>query len=138
MDVTPELIDAGKRASDQINLHRTFMQWDELKTKWIAFNLSDGSSDGILYDNKRDAIKHQVHEFQCAYVCFKNLIQGSTPKEMAIFIQFSRDAYKAGFRLPDPDDVTGGPDVLMTAAQTDYYRQAMRDSFARRLLAHIK
>lgn len=117
-----ELIDAGKRASDTVNMHRTFANWDELQHKWIAFNLGDGSSDGVLYDSKRDAVKHQFHEQLCAYVAFKNLVAGSTPHEMSIFIKFTRDAYKAGFRLPDPDDQFGGQAVAPTAGQIDFYR----------------
>src|SRR5713101_1820363 len=127
--VTPELVDAGKRASDIVNLHLAFTKWDELKNKWIAFRLSDGGSDGVLYDTKQDAVKHQLHEMACAYVCYRGLAGGSTATEMGIFLQFSRDAYDAGFRLPDPDSRTGGPDVLMTAGQGDYYRKQLASAF---------
>jgi hypothetical protein len=114
--------DAAKRASDIINSYRTFVPWDELKTKWLAIRLSDGGYDGNLYDSKRDAVRHQLDEFLCAYVCFKNLIGGARPKEMELFLKFNRDAYDAGFRLPDPDDQFGGRDVLMTTALRDFYR----------------
>jgi hypothetical protein len=121
--ISPELKDAGKRASDAVNCYITFQPWDELRRKWIAIRLSDGSSDGVLYDTKRDAVRHQLHEMQCAYVAFINLPGGSSPRDMSIFLAFCRDAYEAGFRLPDPDAQTGGLDVLMTSGQRDYYRR---------------
>ena len=114
--------DAAKRASDIVNSYITFVPWDELRRKWLAIRLSDGGYDGNLYDSKRDAVRHQLDEFLCAYVCFKNLQGGSKPSEMELFLKFNRDAYDAGFRLPDPDHQFGGPDVLMTTAQRDYYR----------------
>lgn len=117
-----EYSDAAKRASDNINAYITFVPWDELKHKWMAIRLSDGGYDGTLYDSKRDAVRHQSNEFQCAYVAFKNLMQGARPAEMELFLKFNRDAYDAGFRLPDPDARNGGPEVLMTSALRDYYK----------------
>lgn len=117
--------DAAKRASDNINAYVTFTPRDELQHKWMAIRLSDGGYDGTLYDSKRDAVRHQSNEFLCAYVSFRNLPGGSSPQEMEIFLRFNRDAYDAGFRMPDPDDVSGGRDVLMTSGQHDYYRQKL-------------
>jgi hypothetical protein len=114
--------DEAKRASDIINSYRTFIPWDELRNKWLAIRLSDGGHDGTLYDSKRDAVRHQSDEFLCAYVCFRNLIRGSSPREMELFLKFNRDAYDSGFRLPDPDADSGGPEVLMTTALRDFYR----------------
>lgn len=122
-ELKPDLIDAGKRASDTVNLHVTFGQWDEIKDKWIAFFLLDGSSDGTLYDSATDAITHQLHEQQCVYVCFRGLgPAGSKPYEMAKLIGFWRDAYAAGMRFVDPDNRLRAP--LMTSAQNDY-RQSL-------------
>jgi hypothetical protein len=124
-DKEKALADAGKRASDLANLYITFMPWEELRTKWMAIRLIDGSSDAVLYDSKRDAVKHQIDERLCAYFAFRNCGGGTNPRDMAVFLTFARDAYDAGFRLPDPDAADGGPDVLMTAAQRDYYRGSM-------------
>ena len=117
--------DDAKRASDIVNSYLSFIPFDELKNKWLAIRLSDGGYDGNLYDSKADAVRHQSDEFLCAYVCFRNLIGGATPREMEIFLRFNRDAYDAGFRLPDPDARSGGPDVLATTAQLDYYRNQL-------------
>lgn len=119
--IDPDVLEAGKRASDVANMHLQFAVWDDIRTKWIAFNLGDGRSDGVLYDSKKDAVKHQFHEQLCAYFAFKNCPNGTNARDMAIFIQFTRDAYKAGFRLSDPENQFGGKDVAMTAGQYDYY-----------------
>jgi hypothetical protein len=121
-DLSPEdkqLADAAKRASAIVNGYITFMPWDELCRKWIAFRLSDGGSDGVLYDSKRDAVRHQSDEFLCFYQSMRNMMGGANERDMAIFIKWNRDAYNAGFRLPDPDDVNGGREVIMTTGRYD-------------------
>lgn len=132
--ITPELVEAGKRASDMAN---SFLAWYspfDIRNKWLAFKLEDGSSDGTLYDSKRDAVRHQSDERRCAYFSFRNCLGGTNAREMAIFILWNRDAYERGFRMPDPDDVHGGKDVLITAAQGDNYRRAMLEYERRRIL----
>lgn len=111
--------DAGKRASDIINSYLVFTPWDEIKGKWVAIRLSDGGSDGTLYDSKRDAVRHQSDEFLCAYVSYRNMMQGCTPHEMDRFLEFNRKAYDAGFRLPDPDAQSGGPDLYQSVSDYD-------------------
>lgn len=123
------LSDAARRAADAINGYCAFMDRDELRGKWIAIRLADGSHDGTLYDSKREAVRHQSDEFLCAYTSFRNLPQGTTVREMEIFLRFNRDAYDHGFRLPDPDSQTGGPEVLVTTGQMDFYRNQLKDEF---------
>lgn len=113
--------DAAKRASDIINSYLAFVPWDEIKHKWVAIRLSDGGSDGTLYDSKRDAVRHQSDEFLCAYVSYRNMMQGCSPHEMQAFLDFNRKAYDSGFRLPDPDAQSGGPDLFQSV--TDYDMQ---------------
>lgn len=121
-----ELIDAGKRASDIANLYITFMDQWELRSKWLAFRLNDGSSDGVLYDTRKDAVKHQFDERRCAYFSFRNCLGGTNARDMAIFLNFCREAYDAGFRLIDPDDASGGREILPTYDVGDYQRNLMR------------
>lgn len=124
--ITPELRDAAKRASDIINTYITFVPWEQLRMQWIAVSLQDGTCSQ-LYDSKADAVRHTLHERTHAFVAFRGIGPGgSNPRELAIFLQFNRDAYDAGLRLPDPDDNTGGKELLMTAAQGDYYRRLLR------------
>lgn len=113
--------DAAKRIADALNVYLNGLRnhlW-ELRDKWMAFKLSDGTSDGQLYDSKRDAVRHQDNEFQCLYICFVNIMGGATAPEVVRVLNFTRDAYDAGFRLADPDDVNGGRDVAPTAARMD-------------------
>lgn len=111
--------DRAKRATALINEARASLDWDQLRNCWIAIRLSDGSSDMVIYDRKQDAVRHQLHEQQCAYISFKNLIGGASERDMLRYLRFVEKAYKAGMRLPDPDDVNGGPDLAPTAASID-------------------
>ena len=121
--------DAARRAADIINGYVTFMDLDELRQKWIAIKLQDGSHDGTLYDSKRDAVKHQSDEFLCAYISFRNIPLGTNAKDMEIFLRHNRNLYDHGFRLPDPDAKSGGPDVLITTGQADYWNNVMKNEF---------
>jgi hypothetical protein len=125
-----DLKDAAKRASDAINLAISVI--GTFNTGYIAIRLSDGGTDGVIYETRRDAVKHQLHETQCAYVGLRNLPGGSNPKEMAVFLTWNRDAYSRGMRLPDPDDVNGGAELLMTAAANDYVASKLFGSAPRR------
>jgi hypothetical protein len=121
-----ELLECGKRASDHINGLIAFMDWDELRRKWIAFKLADGSPDTTLYDTKQAAIKHQADEFLCAYLLVNGIGPGGTsPRQMAIYIKFNRDLYRRGFRMPDPDSVGGGPTAAMTTGWHDVYKHEL-------------
>lgn len=128
--------DAAKRASDTVNGLLMWMPWDELRRKYIAIRLADGSYDGTLYDSKRDAVRRQSDEKLCAYVAFRNLGNGATPREMEVFLRFNRDAYDRGFRLTDPDDVNGGREVLMTSARHDQYRSIVDNELWNRAIAN--
>lgn len=127
-----EYSDAARRAADNVNALLVFWNIDEIRNKFMAVRLSDGGYDGTLYDTKRDAVRHQTNEFQCAYVCFRNLLNGVSYREMEIFLKFNRDAYDKGFRLADPDDAHGGRDVLMTTAAHDYYGNLVDEGRLRR------
>lgn len=119
----PSYSDEAKRASDIINAYYSYVPLDRLLRSWVAIRLSDGGSDGVLYDSKRDAVRHQSDEFLCAYICLKNCPNGISKLEAERFLAFTRSAYEAGFRLPDPDDITGGRDVFMPVSQYDGLRR---------------
>src|SRR5437762_517876 len=97
----------------------------------MAIRLSDGGSDGKLYDTKREAVKHQLHEQLCAYYSFRNSPNGFSfgPRglqEAAVFLAWHRMAYDNGFRLPDPDDRNGGPDLVMPDMTEHLFDQMRR------------
>lgn len=91
--------DAARRCSDVINLHVAAHKFNAFG-KWAAIRLSDGGSDGVLYDTKADAVRHQLHETQCAYVCIP--ADGMGPREAEIYLEFNRKLYDNGMRLSDP------------------------------------
>jgi hypothetical protein len=117
-------VDPARRAADIINGLLVAHPWDECKGSWVAIRLSDGGSDGVLYDSKRAAVRHQTNEFTCAYVALRSLMGGATAREMAHFLSYCRKAYDAGFRLPDPDAPSGGPDLIAPVTRQDMMTQA--------------
>jgi hypothetical protein len=92
-----EAADIGKRAAEAINLH----VYGGNVGKWVALRLSDGGSDGIPYDSRREAIEHQLHEQFCCYI--RVTPDGITEQHALRFILINRALYDAGFRLADPD-----------------------------------
>lgn len=121
--LTVDDLNAGKRAHDYIQTYTQGIDIWDIKSKWVAIRLSDGGSDGQIYDSKQDAVRHQAYEQQCMYVAFGSMLAagGSNARELAIMIAFHRDAYKRGFRLVDPDLKSGGMDLIMQAADYDRY-----------------
>jgi hypothetical protein len=97
-----DLKDAAKRCSDSIRLHIAC----GMAGKWVAIRLSDGGSDGVVYDTRGDAIRHQLHETLCAYV--KIPLDDMPTEEAAIFLAFNRRVYDAGYRMTDPEQ----PDLI--------------------------
>ena len=95
MDVSDE----GKRASEIITLH--LIANNEHVGKWVAIRLSDGGSDGVLYDSRANAIRFQLHEQQCMYV--KIPPDGMPAEHATRFLEIHRMIYDAGYRLIDPD-----------------------------------
>ena len=125
-DLTMAELDAGKRASDHVNFALLLHGYDALKDKCMAIRMGDGGSDGVIYDNRADAVRHQLHEQQCYYVYFRNLPGGANPREMAIVLEFQRRAYKAGMRLIDPDNPNGSQELLVTTNWYDSMKAELR------------
>ncbi len=72
---------------------------------WAAIRLSDGGCDGIAYATKRDAIRFQLWENQCAYLRIPR--DDCPPREAAGILKIHRELYDKGLRLADPDDDPG-------------------------------
>jgi hypothetical protein len=119
--------DAGKRAYDIVRSYVHFVPYGERVRSWVAIRLDDGGSDGTLYDSKRDAIRHQANEYMCAYFSYRAAPDGFTsPKDAAVWLAYHRHAYSSGFRLPDPDDPAGGPELIMPTPAEVLYGQLRR------------
>lgn len=108
--------DAARRMSDTVNGVLTFHSRDwEIKDCWMAFRLSDGGSDGVVYDSRRAAIDHQVHETLCAYFSFRN-VGSANPRDCQIFLDMHRAAYDAGMRLAEPE----APQLIVPTGYHDF------------------
>ena len=94
--------DAAKRISDTINLHITFNRAWEIHTKWMAFALTDGTSDGALYDSFEDATTHQAFPVRFAYMCFRQVMAGSNPRDAQLWLETERAAADARMALHEP------------------------------------
>ena len=112
--------DAARRASDAVNLHYSVLGFDAVG-KWVAVRLSDGRSDGVLYDSKREAVRHQADERLCAFIRISP--GGMNACRAESFLKMSRMARDAGFRLADPDAKHGGLDLIPRLTNEDQRRQ---------------
>lgn len=88
--------DAGRNCADAVNLALVLGGID----RWVAPRMSDGKTDGAIYDTKADAIRHQLHEYQCAYIQIPP--GGMTPEHATRFLMVMRKFYDAGMRIADP------------------------------------
>lgn len=93
----PRYSDAANRCSDIVRLAIVAGHAGQ----WIAIRLSDGDSDHCFYDTRRDAIKHQLHEKQCAYIRVPP--DDISPRGAEAFLNFTRQCYDAGMPIADPD-----------------------------------
>lgn len=80
------------RMADILNGHVTAGHTGRI----VAIRLSDGGSDGVLYDNRRDAIRHQLHETLCDYIPLKPV--SYSPFECFWRLSETRARYDAGWR----------------------------------------
>jgi hypothetical protein len=119
--------DAAKRVSDAVNLHFNIMGFD-CKRHWIACRLEDGKGGQTLYDTKQDAIRHQLDEYLCMYICLTGAPMSVCEAE--ILLVTHRKAYKAGFRMADPDTAAGGKQLIPRVALE--HRLATIRAFERR------
>lgn len=88
--------DEGRRLSDAVTVARLAGG----EGRWIAARLSDGGTDGEVYDTRADAVRHQLHETLCAYVKIPPGVM--PPAEATAFLALNRRIYDAGYRLSDP------------------------------------
>lgn len=89
--------DRGRRLADHVRAARSIGG----EGRWIAARLSDGATDGIVYDTKADAVRHQVTETQCAYMVVPPAAMPEA--EATAYLELHEKMYAAGYRLQDPD-----------------------------------
>jgi hypothetical protein len=91
--------DAARRLADAVNLHVT-VDREGNTGRWLAARLSDGVADATLYDTREEAVRYQLHEQLCVYVCIPPT--GMPYNEAETLLNFTRAMYDAGYRMPDP------------------------------------
>ncbi len=93
--------EAAKRMADTIALHQMVLSRDELIAKrFVAIRLSDGGSDGVVYETRQDAIRHQLHETLCGY--FQIPLERWSEETCDSLLWYVRTRYDAGYRAaPD-------------------------------------
>lgn len=111
------ITDEGRRLSDAVDLARLTGG----AGRWIAARLSDGGTDGQVYDTRADAVRHQLHEEQCAYLLVPPAPM--PPAEATAWLALHRRMYAAGYKLSDP---AGGTAPLPLAAYAPLGRAARR------------
>lgn len=88
----------AQRAFEQLNL-LNIVHGESLQGRWVAISLADGQVSQHLYDSKREAVRFQLHETQCAYLCVTGL---PTLGEMRYFLDENENLYDQGYSLADP------------------------------------
>lgn len=114
--------DAAKRIADHYNLHR-IGAGDQAIGKWFAATMADGLSDGVLYDTKRDAVKHQHHDEQY-YTFIKIAPHSMKVCDAEVMLKTTRQLFDSGIKLADPDDARGGKDVIKRLTNEDQMAQS--------------
>lgn len=95
----PVVSDRGRRMADAVNT-ALLGQGQSICGRWMAIRLSDGGSDGRVYDTKSDAVRHQLHRTQCYYVTITP--DGITPAVASRMLDMAEQWYDAGIDLADP------------------------------------
>lgn len=89
----------AQRAHEHLNIVR-LAHGEQALGRWVAIFLGDGSCDQNLYGSKAEAIRFQLHETQCAYLCIDGW---PTLGEMRAFLDMTEELYDAGMSLADPN-----------------------------------
>jgi hypothetical protein len=120
-------IDRAKRLSDIVNSLVLIYPLEVLTRSWIAVRLSDGGTDGTLYDTRRDAVRHQAHETQCAYIQLTAVMGGIQLQEAYTYLKFQEYVYdNPNFRMTDPEAPNGGMDMQIPLTNEDVRSQIRR------------
>lgn len=91
--------DASRRATDAMLLH--VLADPHNGGRWMAIRLADGETDGTTYATKGEAYRYQDDPTRCCYARIHNTV---TYREMSTFLNYNRQLYDEGFRMPDPDE----------------------------------
>lgn len=114
------ITDAARRMYDSYALHRLADPINSVG-KWFAFRLTDGGSDGTLYDTKSDAVRHQHNNER--YYGFIRIMPSMQLPDFQGYLDLQRKLFDKGLKMADPDDSTGGRDMIRRSTREDQYNQ---------------
>lgn len=96
--VDPELLDAGKRISDEMTMHALAGSYG-----WAVFALADGRPlDHTAYETWAHAVKAAKLD-RDRYIFLEIQPGGMEPREGQAALTYARALHAAGFRIPSPD-----------------------------------
>lgn len=103
VDPNKELEDAAKRMADAVNIHVSVARWtDRTQPGFVAIRLDSGSSpDGVLYDSRAEATRHNQHVQGLAFIQVKR--DTMSLREAIIVLQMHRKAYKMGVQFTEEE-----------------------------------
>jgi hypothetical protein len=126
--------DAAKRIADIHNLHRTAGAGLGLSQvgQVFAVQLSDGTSDGVLYPDIRTAIRFQRHNAR--WYAYLRVDRGAmTPCNAASLLKMHREADTAGLNFVGRhDEPQSAMEIIPRLTQEDHQAQMRALSAARR------
>lgn len=97
--------DSGQRMSDTVNNVRMSADWDDIKNGWMAFKLADGTTDGVSYDSRDDAIwYHRNKADKYFYLSLRQCMHGMTPREATQVLAMMRVQSERGRYNPQIGD----------------------------------
>lgn len=123
-NVPMELWDAARRMMDAVNLH-IVAAWASGRDRpgYVAIRLADGRSpDGVLYDTRRDAVRHQ-QDRAMFYVKVGRMSMGAA--EAVTTLRFARMALKAGVVFAEEEPVL--PQLSELIPRGDFPRISLKD-----------
>jgi hypothetical protein len=96
-EIAGELKDAASRMRDAVNLHVVAgaLGVRERHLCWVAIDLSDGRSDGTLYESRADAVRHTRNRSK-GWFYVKVGAESMGEREAIIVLQQARQAFKMG------------------------------------------
>ena len=113
--------DAAMRVYDTYHLHRSAVGIYNVIGKWFASSLNDGSTDGVLYDSRPDAIRHQHHNEK--WFTFVQVTQANmTVCSAEVMLNIAR---KFDASLMDRDARGGGKQAIARATWEDQVAQML-------------
>lgn len=101
--------DIAKRFRDQVWIHQLALTKDEIIAgRYIAVRLSDGSTDGHVYDTRTDACRHQRRAIS-QHLYFKIPLEPFGAQVADLCLWYARCAYDNGWR----EDPAADPKTLI-------------------------